>query len=60
MEYLRAAVHKGLLHVADNVAKHLIQRAGWHEDDECFQVDLRQAEADILAAIQTYLEAPQV
>lgn len=47
-EGLRAAVQSALLRVAKNVAKHVIQRSGWREDDECFQVDLREAEEEIM------------
>lgn len=41
-------VREALLQVARNVAKHLIQRSGWHEGDECFQLDLREAEESLL------------
>jgi ribosomal protein S18 acetylase RimI-like enzyme len=48
---LQDAVHKALLIVAENVAKHIIQRDGWHSEDQCFQVDLREAEQLILDMI---------
>lgn len=44
-------VEAALMRVANNVAKHIIQRDGWTEDDTCFQIDLRQAQAEILAVI---------
>jgi hypothetical protein len=46
------AVRAALLRVAENVAKHVIGRSGWHPGDECFEVDLRAAEAELLAAVR--------
>ncbi len=46
----REVVEAALLKVADNVAKHLINRSGWHQSDKCFQIDLREAEESILTA----------
>jgi hypothetical protein len=45
----REAVEATLLRVARNVVKHCVTRDGWHEGDECFQLDLRAAEAELLA-----------
>jgi hypothetical protein len=48
---LRAAVRAALLQVADSVAKHTIQRSGFSPDDPCFLVDLREAEARLVAVV---------
>jgi hypothetical protein len=45
----REAVGRALLKVARNVVKHCEIRSGWHEGDECFQLDLLAAEAELLA-----------
>lgn len=47
----RSAVQSALLRVAENVAKHTIQRDGWHPGDECFLVDLTASEAELCAAL---------
>jgi hypothetical protein len=48
-EYVRSA----LLRVADNVAKHVVQRTGLHDpDDRCFVADLRESEAELLSALR--------
>lgn len=47
-EVVRAA----LLRVAENVAKHMVGRSGWHTGDACFEVDLRAAESELLAAVR--------
>ena len=46
-----AAIRRGLIRVADSVAKHLIVRGGLVEGDECFEVDLRESEEEILRAV---------
>lgn len=51
-EALRSVVREALLRVANNVAKHIIQRDGWTADDQCFQIDLRHAEDEIVEFCQ--------
>ena len=51
---LAAAVEAALLRAAHNVAKHIVQRDGWDEKDECFQVDLRAAQTELMAYINRY------
>jgi hypothetical protein len=53
-----AAIRSALLRVAGNVAKHCIQRGRWAPDDGCFQVDLRAAEAELLALLAPAPAAP--
>lgn len=48
---LSATIESALLRIADSIAKHLIQRDDWTADDPCFVVDLRAAQAEILAAV---------
>lgn len=55
-EELRDAVEAPLLRVAENVAKHCLQRAGWRKDDECFVIDLRRSQDAIVAVVQDYIE----
>lgn len=43
----QAAIEKALLRIADNIAKHFINRDGWSKDDSCFQMDLRQSQAEL-------------
>jgi hypothetical protein len=50
-EELRQAIQSALLRVAENVAKHIIQRDGWDKSDKCFNIDLRAAEDEIMDAI---------
>lgn len=46
-------IEAALLRVAENVAKHTIQRtAGWEPGDPCFRVDLREAQAEIMAVVR--------
>lgn len=51
-----AAIHRALLLVAENVAKHIIQRDGFHQDDPCFRVDLREAEQGLADSLSAGIE----
>lgn len=55
VEGIRKAVEDSLLQVAANVAKHVIQRDGWHADDKCFQVDLQAATERIVSEVAAIL-----
>lgn len=55
---LAQAVREALLQVAHNVAKHIIQRDGWTEDDECFQVDLCEAEEKLRQMLEAEIRPP--
>ncbi len=50
-------IERALLRVADNVAKHEIQRGGWTADDKCFVVDLRESQREIDKVMADRLEA---
>lgn len=50
-----AVIRRVLLRVAENVAKHTVQRSGWSADDECFNVDLRESERELQDAIREAL-----
>lgn len=45
-------IELALRQVADSVAKHLLQRKPWYQEDACFLVDLREAQAKIEALVE--------
>jgi hypothetical protein len=51
-EEIVARIRTALLRVADNVARHEIQRGGWEPDDECFQIDLKASETELAGLYQ--------
>lgn len=56
MTPLRQAVENALMKVAHNVQKHEIGRSGWQPNDECFILDLREAEEEILNTLEQEIE----
>lgn len=59
VEGIRKAVEDSLVQVSANVAKHVIQRDGWHADDKCFQVDLQAATERIVSEVAAILRREQ-
>lgn len=53
-------IRSALLRVADNVAKHVIQRSGWTESDVCFQADLRESEQELTDIVSDCMEAAKL
>lgn len=51
LEAVKKAIRESLLQVADNVAKHIIQRVGFSIHDRCFEFDLREAEERLLGIV---------
>lgn len=45
-------IENALLKVARNVTKHFTTRSGFSEDDECFGIELREAESEIFELIK--------
>jgi len=54
---LHAAVEDALLTMADSVAHHLLERSGWKAKDECFQISLKKAQAEIEAACRFFADS---
>ena len=45
-------IEKALLRVARNVMKHMMNRDGHCDDDECFQIDLRLSERELTQLVE--------
>jgi len=54
-EAFQQEIEAALLKIADNIYKHVVQRSGWNKDDECFRLDLREAQESLTKVLTSKL-----